>query len=576
MKGITLLLIVLLFNLQSPATNADKIINEQKIDIYHDTQTDTILISSRGIRNLVVTGQLWGFLKYHHPLVAKGKYNWDDELFKLIPKIISAKSDAELSQGLESFVDNLPNTIEITIKPDTNIVFLKANYGSLFDRTIITETLAKKLELILKHPPEGINHYVEFEPIGNAIFRNELGYESIKYPQLYVRILSLFRYWNMVNYYYPYRDDDKYWNRMLADMLPRFITAKNEQDYIVSVLMLLSCLKDSHAKIMSSNKALSEFRGTRSVPIKATFLEDQLVITGYFQDTLNVKQNFKIGDIIKSIDGISVDSLIQKFLPISPGSNLEAQLRDLPNSHLLRTSKSEFNMTIIRNGRSYDVKMPSMDRNDIDYLGRRLNINEQNKVFHLIDSGRIGYLNGRLYKNKSLPEIIVSLNKTKGVIIDMRGYPGDFMPNTLGNYLKAKKSAFAFSTIVDSSRPGYFVKGQIAYNGGSDNFYKGKVIVLVNSDTQSMSEYSVMSFQGIPNVKVIGSRTAGADGNVSDIVLPGGIKTVITGIGIYYPDYKETQRVGVKIDLNVTQKISNLLLGKDDLLEKAVSLINQK
>ena len=29
------------------------------------------------INDLVLLGKVWGFLKYHHPAVASGKYNWD-------------------------------------------------------------------------------------------------------------------------------------------------------------------------------------------------------------------------------------------------------------------------------------------------------------------------------------------------------------------------------------------------------------------------------------------------------------------------------------------------------------------
>lgn len=44
----------------------------------------------------------------------------------------------------------------------------------------------------------------------------------------------------------------------------------------------------------------------------------------------------------------------------------------------------------------------------------------------------------------------------------------------------------------------------------------------------------------------------------TSISLPGGVKTRISGIGVFYPDRTPTQRVGVKIDVKVylTLKIS--------------------
>ncbi|MBN8571593.1 MAG: peptidase S41, partial [Ignavibacteria bacterium] len=100
-----------------------------------------------------------------------------------------------------------------------------------------------------------------------------------------------------------------------------------------------------------------------------------------------------------------------------------------------------------------------------------------------------------------------------------------------------------------------------------------KIIIIVNEITQSSAEYHAMAWRTVPNAKVIGSTTAGADGNVSEIYLPGGIKTMISGIGVLTPDGKETQRVGIIPDIEVKLTIKGFKEGKDELLEKAVELI---
>ena len=53
-----------------------------------------------------------------------------------------------------------------------------------------------------------------------------------------------------------------------------------------------------------------------------------------------------------------------------------------------------------------------------------------------------------------------------------------------------------------------------------------------------------MAFRAAGGI-VLGSTTAGADGNVSNIPLPGGLRTMISGIGVFYPDKGPTQRVGI-------------------------------
>jgi C-terminal processing protease CtpA/Prc len=96
--------------------------------------------------------------------------------------------------------------------------------------------------------------------------------------------------------------------------------------------------------------------------------------------------------------------------------------------------------------------------------------------------------------------------------------------------------------------------------------------VIVNAVTQSQAEYTTMALQSSSNVTVIGSTTAGADGDVSSIVLPGGISTMISGLGVFYPDGTPTQRKGVKIDVVVKPTIAGIKAGRDELLEKAMEL----
>lgn len=84
-----------------------------------------------------------------------------------------------------------------------------------------------------------------------------------------------------------------------------------------------------------------------------------------------------------------------------------------------------------------------------------------------------------------------------------------------------------------------------------------------------------MALQTSPKVTVIGSPTAGADGNISEIPLPGGFITNLSGIGVYYPDGTNAQGVGVKIDQLVVPTIDGIKKGKDELLEAAKLLLSK-
>jgi C-terminal processing protease CtpA/Prc len=50
----------------------------------------------------------------------------------------------------------------------------------------------------------------------------------------------------------------------------------------------------------------------------------------------------------------------------------------------------------------------------------------------------------------------------------------------------------------------------------------------------------------------------------------------MTGIGVYYPDGTETQRIGIIPDIKVKPTIEGIRAGKDEVLEKAMEVINEK
>jgi hypothetical protein len=48
------------------------------------------------------------------------------------------------------------------------------------------------------------------------------------------------------------------------------------------------------------------------------------------------------------------------------------------------------------------------------------------------------------------------------------------------------------------------------------------------------------------------------------------MRTSFSGLGIYYPDNTNTQRVGVKIDIQVKPTIKGIKEGRDEVMEKAL------
>ncbi|MEJ7693842.1 S41 family peptidase [Daejeonella sp.] len=546
------------------------------LDHTFDKGSGIVLSNSRKntIEDLTVLGKIWGFLKYYHPEVAAGNVNWDYELFRILPGVINSKTKEERNDHILSAINALgklrPAGKEKEIK-ETDIK-LRPDLKWVEDHELLGYALSKKLLEVEKAERRGDHYFITFEGgAGNPKFKNEDAYASMIAPDVGFRILALYRYWNMIQYYFPYKHligED--WNTILSEFLPIFIDAKDQRSYTFAALELIARIHDTHAGIWG-NKYLHEIKGKSRLPFQAKFIEDKLTVTAFYSDTLKIREKVMIGDVISGINGRTVEDLIKEYLPHTPASNYPTQLRDLAND-LLRTNDAEFHLDIIRDAKIMKLSLPSIDikavNSTIDYIP-----NPGKPGYYLLEDN-IGYLFPAQYKNQDLPAIKKLFSSTKGIIVDMRCYPTEFMPFTFGQYIKSKSTPFVKFTVGDAGKPGLIKFGTSLRNGGGlSEAYTGKVVVIVNEQTQSSAEYTTMAFQSAPNVVVIGSTTAGADGNVSSITLPGGIQTKISGIGIYYPDGTETQRLGVKIDVPIKPTLIGIKSGRDELLEKARELI---
>ena len=79
--------------------------------------------------------------------------------------------------------------------------------------------------------------------------------------------------------------------------------------------------------------------------------------------------------------------------------------------------------------------------------------------------------------------------------------------------------------------------------------------------------------QGVTKAITIGRTTAGANGIAVTVPLPGNYQTFFSGFGEYYMDHTANQKNGVKIDIQVKKTLKAAIAGEDDILAKALSVI---
>lgn len=527
------------------------------------------------IENLNLLGKVWGFLKYYHPEIAAGRYNWDYELFRLLPNFLRAQTVEERDKRLINWIESLG----IVEQCDS----CKASTGAVFppDLNWFSDISSPELKLALNHiyqnRNQGEHYYLDKQAASNPLFRNEDDYSHMPFPDAGFRLLAVYRYWNMIHYFFPYKhliDED--WNDVLPKYIELFLNAQNELEYEVAALHLISEINDSHAKIWSGNDKFTSSRGDFVSPLHVRFIENELVVTDFYIDDLDDSSKMaeflgiNVGDVITRINGEKVQDILHEQLPLFPGSNLSARLRDMA-PELLRSNTESIPIEIKKNGivKQHILKLFKPSELSVFRWYRR---NTSESSYKMLDNN-IGYITLANIKSEDVDAIKSAFKNTTGIIIDIRNYPNTFVPFSLGSFFVDKETPFAKFTELNLQHPGEFNFFGPVIIPSSGPAYKGKVIVLVNELTQSQAEYTTMAFQAGLNTLVIGSQTAGADGNISKLSLPGGLITSISGIGVYYPDGTETQRVGIVPDIEVHPTIQGIKLGEDELLQRAIKEI---
>jgi len=526
--------------------------------------------------------KLWGFLKYFHPVVSDGKLDWDEEFMNGIRQLPQLKSKKELNGFFMQRITSLGKIPICKSCKDTIAGGLNYNLNInwINDTSAFTPELIEKLKVIRNNRNQRQNHYAYLKTTALVVrwsgptFENEKAYPDSIFPDVPMRILTLARYWNIINYYYPYKyvlDQD--WDTVLAELTKKFYEVTDTLSYHLAILEMTRKISDSHSGFITPQ--ISEFFGKMLPPFLVQIIDEKaVVIASPFPDSSINGNVLQPGDVILAVDDVPVKTVIDQKLVYMQGSNEATKLRNLA-SYLLKGKSDSIKLMYDRHGR---VATKIFRRYSFNELTAKLTNANKNKVQLLkpwrIYDDNIGYINlGRL-QPKQVDNAMKDLMETKGLILDVRNYPASLYPQ-LGKYLNIERKAFAKLLTPDLSFPGVMKHSSFQYTGkNQEPVYKGKVVLMVNEQTQSRAEFTVMALQTGRDVITIGSQTAGADGDSRKIPLPGGFLATITGIGMYYPDGKETQRVGIVPDIEVKPTIESIRSGRDEVLEQAKKIVN--
>ncbi len=142
--------------------------------------------------------------------------------------------------------------------------------------------------------------------------------------------------------------------------------------------------------------------------------------------------------------------------------------------------------------------------------------------------------------------MFAALADAPAIVFDMRGYPHgtawSIAPRL--NVRSARIAAQFFEPFVSAAGPASrFFEQEIPPT--DKPLYRGKTAMLIDERTMSQAEHTGLFFEAAAGTTFIGSQTAGTNGDVTYLSLPGGIYVRFSGHDVRHADGRQLQRAGL-------------------------------
>lgn len=520
--------------------------------------------------------KVWGYTKYYHPAVISGELNWDAELFRVMPDILKAETSDKANEVLINWLEIFPVKSEQAerkedwkkIQKETGEQILDTMWikDSTFLGKDLSDYLCSMSELYIS---DRENSYASFDEIGVVSFENEKMYE-VSDGDMGMYLLGLFRFWNMYEYYSPnikITVDD--WDKVLLDSIPLVANATDYRSYVIAIAQVVSKTGDAHITIADEDRLLYYYYGQYFLPCDIKMIDGQAVVTQVRKN----EEQLMPGDILLKVDGMEIQDRIEeqsKYHALSEPNKILNQMKHL----LLETEKNQAEVQILR-----ETKTKTLQVKTLEYQYAYRNPFENG----ILESTKIGYIDPSALKNGDIEKLMKEYKNTEGIIVDLRHYPSTVITYLLSEYIIPRQTVFSYIGMPNQAMPGAFYNQEMLAGKGvmkeqMDDIrtfepYQGKVVILMDEGSQSQSEFAIMALRQAPNATVVGSPSIGADGNVVKVSLPGRVIFGMSSLGVYTPEGGQTQRCGLKPDIECYPTLDGIKAGKDELIEKAIEVI---
>ncbi len=549
-------------------------------------------IDSLKIQQLEGLCRIWGYLKYYHHEIQKGKIDWDTTLILYIPKILIDNNNEEYNEKINQLI-LLPGRVKKLDRPykylpqDTS--YNNFDFSWINNENLFTKDNSRLLWEIIENYKPRKNIYLkrELNKYYDENGKDKYYYESDYYPDTAHALLAFFRYWNAINYFFAYKKiTDENWNNILNQFIPKILESANSSKFYSTIAELITKINDCHGYYDNYNfnhevGMLKSYIDWRSIPFIVKFIENKTVISD-IDSFVAVKTNLKQGDIILSINRIPIDEIrndLRKYCGCSHQLSVDREIDNgIFMSHFVPEGKD---ITITVSDSTNITKAVSFNLNNLSEKEQWMTGSAINN-FTYSSEDSIGYINlSGIGTMKNFRKKYKNLKNSKALIFDIRNVDNVWLwYSVLLRLPKLHKKNVQLTNYYfrNWKYPGTYLltKQKYMFLLGLPAFhkkYRGKVVLLIDENLQSAEEWTLMGMKALYKINLVGNNTSGTDGEAVSFLIQNNFLTYFTADAVFYPNGRPTQRVGIKPDIYAVPTIKGIREHRDEVSERALEFI---
>lgn len=366
--------------------------------------------------------------------------------------------------------------------------------------------------------------------------------------------------WPVMRHFYPYQELVEDWNALLLQALKQAGMVESRQMHRRLLQRLMAALEDGHVTVRDIHPDYQVDRAW--LPIALEPVAESPVVARVAEDS-----PLRPGDRVTAIHGEDVAEWLAHERANHSGSphwqtyqallEIKRGPRDLTRE-----------LTVARDGEEITVEL-AFER------GGKLTAFDHPPIKTLGDG--IVYINLRVMHHSRVDDVLPQLADARGVIMDLRGNPRADMSELIRRLMTEDDDWDGWMrTLVARSPEGDLVEAEV-FGWGWPHLtpsIASPVAFLTNHRAISHSEGLLGLVRRHGLATIVGSETAGSNGNVQVLSLPGMFQVSYTGMRVIGPDGDIFQGRGLKPDHRIDPTVEGLGAGRDEVLDYARCLLS--